>query len=638
MLSGVGRDLRRIVAATAVLFTLVAVLASPALAQSTARPENPGLLVDASTHYIVDPEAGSVSVNIDFLLANTTTDQQVTEFDEVLPEVASDVAASFRGRTLDVSRVGTVDGVSTWRVQLPSVLRPGRTVRLTLSWSMVSEDPAESGASVLINPAFVSLPVASVGSAGSLHAVDVTLPLGFRVIDAPGLTSISDTGAVRIGDSGALDSYVTTTVVATRLAALVPRRVAGLEMAVDVLGWPGDGRWSTEVVNAVKVMVPQLTEWLGTPPVDSIEIREGPAGAYPEVKPGAVVERSATLVVDSSADMGVLGRQLAGMWLASALPEIDWFGPAATAVFGTRAAQMFDPLATGPDETAAGFDPVAYSVVDSLVDEIGADGVAKVIPLVSSGSFTYPGPGDSTVGRLPADWRTLLDSLEEIGGSKKASDLFRRVMTDPADVSALDERASARFDLANLRKLAAGWELPIWIRLPMARWDFATFEVRRVVVDNTLAERNTLTESATAAGLDVGNFVRTAFESETDGMTTTDAVIEDQKSALSAVIEADRVVDSNSGLISRIGLIGTDVAAERAEISAAFEAGDFERARESSDALIGTIDGSNAVGILRVVIPAVIVLAVGSAAGELVRRRGRKSGGGGSEETSEPVA
>ncbi len=637
MSSGGVRNLPRIVAVSVVAFFLITALAAPALAQSVTRPDNPDLLVDASTHYTVDPEAGSVSVKIDYLLVNTTVDQQVTEFDEVLPDVASDVTASFRGRSLNVLRVGAFGGISTWRIQLPSVLRPGRSVKLVLLWSMVGEDPSEPGASVLINPAFVSLPVASVGGVGSLHAVDVTLPLGFRVIDAPGLTPISDTGAVRLGDSGTLEPYLSTTLMATRPTALLPRPVTGLDTTVDLLGWPGDAQWSAAVGKAVKAMVPQLTQWLGVPPVDSIEIREGPAEAYPEVRPGAVVARNVTLVIDSSADTGALGRRLAGIWLGSVLPDVDWFGPAAIAVFGTRAAQMFDPLASGPDETAAGFDRTAYSVVDSLVGEIGADGVAEVMTLVSHGAFTYPGPGDSTVAPLPADWKTLLDTFEGIGGSKKASELFRRVITDPADVSALDERASARADFATLQNLAAGWELPIWIRRPMAEWDFATFEVRRAVVNKTLAERDDLIESATVAGLDVGDIARTAFENETEGMAATNAVIKDQMSALKAIIEADRVINSNSGLISRIGLIGTDVASQRAGISVAFAAGEFDKARVSSDSLIKTIEGSNAVGILRIVVPAVVVLAVGLAAGELSRRRGRRSGGGGGEEVSESL-
>lgn len=635
MLSRVGRDVWRSVVVCSVMLASLIPLASPVAAQTHLQLHNTDLVVNAATHFDVDPAAGVVAVHTDYLLSNTSTEQRLTEFDELLLDVASDVSATSRGQTLDVLRIGAADGLATWRIQLPSALRPGRDVELSLTWSIAGGDPASGAYETLINAAYVSFPVVAVGGPGGEHSVDVTLPRGFRIVDAPGLTSTPSSDAVVLSDSGSLDTYAPVTVVATNPSALVPRRVADLDVAVDLLGWPGDAKWANEVTDAVGTIFPQLTEWLGMSPVETLEIREGSPDIYPELTPGMVVEGGTSLLVDWSPDLGLLGRQLAAVWLNGSLPEIDWVAAAAADVLGTRAAQVFDPLVEGPAADAADSNAVAYGVVDSLVGEIGESEFSQVMSLVADGAFTYPGPGAETIGPLPVDWRTLLDNLEGVGGSTQAANLFRRIETDPAHLSALDKRDSALIDLQSLEDLASGWALPIWIRLPLARWDFGTFEARLPVIENTLSQRDALSDEALAAEIDLGDFVRVAFESESHGMTVTDAAIADQVSALDRIVEAERVVDSNSGLISWIGLIGTDVAAKQSGIRASFESGSFDTTRELSDELVSTIEGSNAAGVLRVFIPGAILLLVGLGAGDLVRRRQGRSGSAAVEEMRE---
>jgi len=254
-----------------------------------------------------------------------------------------------------------------------------------------------------------------------------------------------------------------------------------------------------------------------------------------------------------------------------------------------------------------------------------------VMSSVDAGAFTYPGPGAESADPLPADWRTLLDSLRVEGGSNKADGLFRQLLTDPADVDALDQHAIALASFDKLTESAHGWQLPMWVRLPLAEWDFTTFEARRSEAEATLRDGDTLSEEGAAAEIDLGDYVKNSFERGANGMDDTNALIADQRSALEVVIETARVVDSNSGLLSRIGLIGTDVAARRSEIEGSFAAGRYDITRRLSDDLIKKIEGSNARGVLRVVIPSLVLAAIGFAVAEVVRRRRSRSPGAGEQ-------
>jgi len=177
----------------------------------------------------------------------------------------------------------------------------------------------------------------------------------------------------------------------------------------------------------------------------------------------------------------------------------------------------------------------------------------------------------------------------------------------------------------------------MWVRLPLAEWDFTTFEARRGEAVAVLLDGDTLADEGAAAQIDLGDYVKNSFERGANGMDDTKALIADQRSALEVVIETARVADSNSGLLSRIGLIGTDVAARRSEIDGSFAAGRYDITRRLSDDLIKKIEGSNARGVLRVVIPSVLMAAIGFAVTEVVRRRRSRSAGVG-EESAEASA
>jgi len=600
-------------------FTTLAV--SPVAAQGPIVPQNPDLMVNAATSYVVDSLSGSVAVDIEYVIVNTSADVPVTEFEQRLPLAASDLVVKSGSQLLGAVRVGTSGDTGSWIIPLITVLRPGRSVDVSLAYTLRSDAPGGADSEIVINPAFLMLPVSASGSTAALHAVKVTLPPGFDVVDAPGLVAGESAESLELNDSGVLAPYSPVVVLAVDTAMLASSSLADLGVAVEVRAWPGHDGWSRRMSEAANSIVPQLAAWFGVPPMDAIEVIEGPLAAYPDTVVATPVNGTSTLVIDESADTGELGRQLTQAWIGVVLPEIPWFGPAAIDAFGTTAARLFDPEASGPDITASGFNTDAHEVLDSFIAEIGGAKLASVMASVEAGEFTYPGPGAADADPLAADWHTLLDALRIKGGSIRTDSLFRQVLTDPAEVSAIDQHAIALASFNKLVEQARGWPLPMWVRAPLAEWDFATFESRRSEAEATLADSAALLEEGAVAGVDLGDYVKNSFGRGAGGMADTDALIADQRSGLEAVVETRRVVDANSGLLSRIGLIGTDVAARRSEIEGSFAAGRFEITRQLSDDLIRKIDSSSARGVLRVVIPSVLVAAIGFAVVEVVKRR-----------------
>ncbi len=631
MLDGVVRFIRRSTKAVVAVLMLLMASTMPALAQPTVRPDNPDVIVNASTRYVFDAEAGSVSVSVEYLLVNSSTDVPVTQLNESLPVAARDIEVRSGSQPLGAVRIGTSGNTGNWIIPLVTVLRPGRSVNVSLNYTLLTDDPSDPESTVVINPAYISLPVSSVGGPDGAHSVEISLPAGFTVIDSPGFVETDSPDSLVLTDAGASAPYSQVRILATNTSNLMKTAVRDLGVEIDVKGWPDHSAWSRLMSDATSSIVPQLTDWFGPPPIDVIEIIEGAADAYPELVVGEPLDGRVSLVITPTSDAGDLGRQLAGVWMGTVLPDVPWFGAAAIDSFGTTVARAFDPEASSPDETAVGFDSTAHVVVDSLLGEIGGGNLAGVISAVEAGEFTYPGPGADTADPLPSDWHTLLDTLRNRGGSVNAESLFRQMLTELSDLDSLDQHTSALTRYDKLTSEAGGWKLPIWVRLPLAEWDFDRFDARRVEIETTLTDAAVLSEEGDTAQIDLGEYVKNSFERATTGMDDTNSLIADQRAALDAILETRLVIESNSGLISRIGLIGTDVAARRSEIEGSFRAGRFDITRELSRKLIKTIEGSGARGVLRLVIPSLVITAIGFLIAEVVKRRRSGSVSGGKE-------
>lgn len=68
---------------------------------------------------------------------------------------------------------------------------------------------------------------------------------------------------------------------------------------------------------------------------------------------------------------------------------------------------------------------IAWWLVHQLVDEIGVDRMAEVTDAAFDGTIAYRGsPDPEPALEHGADWRRILDLLEEVGGSQRAAQVY----------------------------------------------------------------------------------------------------------------------------------------------------------------------------------------------------------------------
>lgn len=106
-----------------------------------------------------------------------------------------------------------------------------------------------------------------------------------------------------------------------------------------------------------------------------------------------------------------------------------------------------------------------------LSGEIGMRGLAEVIAAVADRTIAYRGDPDPERAAGPADWRRLLDLLEEVGGSELADDVFSAHVVTEAQAALMEERERARDAYRELGEAGLEWSPPTAVRLAMDDWE-----------------------------------------------------------------------------------------------------------------------------------------------------------------------
>jgi hypothetical protein len=258
-------------------------------------------------------------------------------------------------------------------------------------------------------------------------------------------------------------------------------------------------------------------------------------------------------------------------------------------------------------------------VVPVIVAEIGAAGVRTIIDDLRENAITYPGVV-AEEQPLPPDWRTLLDHFERVAGAEGIDELFRSAVIDPADAPLLDQRAAARVDYDALVFRAGGWTLPPYLRMAMAGWDFDTFRTEQGPVSEVIVRRDALLTWAESLELAPRDDAKAIFEAAQADMSEVTALLDEQEGALEAFDEAERLVNGDRGLLAAIGLLGNDVDADLASLRDAWAEGDYARVERDGHELAGVVEGAVGDGTIRLLVPALGLLAVWQVV-RLLRRR-----------------
>ena len=272
--------------------------------------------------------------------------------------------------------------------------------------------------------------------------------------------------------------------------------------AVTVRAWPEDGEWLDRVEDRLRRGLPELDRLIGLPwPVTGklvvtevhTPLLEGYSGIYHPDTEG--------IEISEDLDDLTIVHEASHAWFNSGLFDGRWINEGLANTYGTKALNGIgidtpppfdyprpDPAAfalndwpplgrISDDKTEArenyGYQ-TSFRVIQAIVTLTGDDGMRKVFAAAAAREIAYVGA--PTIEHRPAvaDWRALLDYLQERADSSNAETEFRLYVVGPADLPVLDTRATARQAYARLYADGQGWFPPFAVRSPMASWDFAT--------------------------------------------------------------------------------------------------------------------------------------------------------------------
>ena len=300
-----------------------------------------------------------------------------------------------------------------------------------------------------------------------------------RFIAASGVTTIAATDITDV-----TDWY--TIVVADRADALTEDRLDlpdGEHLVIRA--WPEDEEWRTRVRDLLEVGLPVLTSKVGLDwPVEGdlhvsevhTPLLEGSAGFfYTEEDRIEISEDLDELTIMHEASHAWfndrlfvgrwIGEGLADEYASRVLDEVSNGGLAPELVSrlspGAIALNDWGPPGRIDDDETSDREAYAYeaswAVVRALMEEIGEDGMRKVVAAAHAHRATYLGAGEPETIGYANDWRRFLDLLEEDGGAPHATDLFRIAVVSDAEKPLLEERSEARRAYANLVEAGDGW-------------------------------------------------------------------------------------------------------------------------------------------------------------------------------------
>ena len=662
--SGSRRVARLLVAGIAVAASLLRpAAASPAAA---APATDDGLALTSATTYTLVPDKSLVHVVIALTAKNTKPDlvRQTPSgtlttryfFESatigVQPE-ATAAAASF-GKQHLATTLAPDDGFSRLTVAFPADLYFGQTETVSVAFDLPGGAPRSESA-IRVGSAFATFSAWAFGDSGD---VQVVVPGGYDVTATGSPTQKSvDAGVSTVSATGiadATDWYAT--IVADRQDALTSDRLdlPGGEHLV-IRAWPEDTEWQTRVTGLLRTGLPELVDKLGLdwPVTGDIEVTEvhtplleGYAGIFhTDERLIEISEDLDELTIIHEASHAWFNENLfVGRWIdegladeyaSRVLDEVSngGLGPDPVSPTDAEAVRLNDwtfPGRIADEATRAretyGYD-AAWTAVRALVTDAGEAGMRDVLGAASRHETAYVGAGPAEKVPDAADWRRLLDLLDERGHATRADATFRRWVVTDDQAKVLDERAAARAAYTELVAVGDGW-LPGWVvRKPMGDWDFATATAAIDEADAVLATRRQIEQAAGRLGLPPPTTLKTAYEAEKQDLAPVQALADRQLALEASLADAADRASRERPPLTVIGLLGRDPDGELAAARAAFSSGDLDAADGDLAAVNGMLDGAVESGRERVAVAGLAgagVIAIGGAA-VFAGRRGRRT-------------
>ncbi len=665
-MTSVGSLRGALVRGAAVVALVLATLLGPAGA-SPALAADDALTLVSSTSYTLVPDGGLVHVTVDLTATNikpnlveqTPIGTRTTSFFFDAAEIAVQAEATgiraSAGKAKLTTKVTSQVGYTLLKVSFLHDLQYKESTKFRVDFDLPGGAP-RSDSDIRVGSAFATFYAWAFGDSGDVRIV---IPAGFDVettgssIDKSAAAGVTTLAATGINDTGEWYSVI----VADRHDALTRDRLdlAGGEHLV-IRAWPEDTEWEKRVGDLLRIGLPDLVDKLGLdwPVAGDIEVAEvhtplleGYAGVFYTTENRIEISEDLdelTIIHEAShawfnSDLFVgrwIDEGFADEYASRVLDDVSVGGLRPDAVTPTSEGTVDLNTWTHPgridDEETSNREHFGYeaswTVIRTLVHEIGEDSMRKVLAAANATEIAYVGATAPEKVTLKNDWRRFLDLLEESGGSTSAEDLFRRWVVSPDQEPLLDARHDARTAYAALLDAGDGWQPGYVVREPMSRWEFGRAGREMDEAEAILATRDEVATAAGTLGVAPPATLREAYEGATDDLDGVRDLASAQLATVTALEAATARVTAERDVFTSIGLIGEDPVARLAAASAAFSAGDTAAADATAASVDALVAGAADAGRGRTLVAGVAgagVLVLGGGGVVALRRRRRRT-------------
>ncbi len=620
------------------LVSTILVVVSP----TPASAEGDGLTLGSQTTFRLDPANEQILVEATYTVTNVspnrTQGNQIIQyyFEGVsmpIPPTATDlVVTGSNGRNLVVSvDSAAFEDFSVADVRFARNLFYRGTATFTLSYSLPSGEVRDELSYVRVNPAYAVFEAWGYGDENRVD-VRVEIPETFSV-DVEGSVHESWVeDGVRIYEATDIaDPSEFFLFIIARNDDALEQRTVELEdqRQARVLSWPGDTEWADFVESQLTVGLPILEEMVGLEfPDDDLEIVEsidpwllGYAGWY--------IQEEQRIEASEELDPNLILHEISHAWFTYELFDGRWITEGLANEFSSQAAKAGGETLLNPDRPATsgpgavdlnrwtnaysfgdqaferedfGYNASWY-VMRQLSDEIGIEGLARVIWAADQNLLAYVGEADAEPAeQFIDDWRRFLDLAEEAGGSEEATALFANYVLTSSQAAEVELRDAARAEYQDLVSLGGEWAAPLVVREAMGGWRFDEAGVEIRSASALLDRRDALVQTLQPLNLTFSDEIEIAYQevAEPKSFSAVWNLLGDHQAAAESLVLAEAATASERSVLEQIGLWGTDLSTQYADSRLAFEQGDTSGAMDLAEGVVAGFDAAGSAGNKRV--------------------------------------
>jgi tetratricopeptide (TPR) repeat protein len=487
-------------------------------------------------------------------------------------------------------------------------LYSGQSMPFVLKFDLVDKG-GSTDRDLRIGHNLMSFPVTAFGSPGTPGStVTVEFPSNFAVQEEyGGLTrAVYGSGEV-VFSSGVLTDATALNAWFTALQPVPPGsyRIRSLTigpLSVALRYWVDDVGWADQVERVLRDGYPILRDLigLGDPIGTTLTVEEASSeeiGGFSASYDAA----SGQVQVSYLADPFVILHEAAHMWFNGDLLSDRWADEGFASYYAQQAVdrlglddhspvltdqmrQAAVPLNDWVDagQSSSATDSYLYGaslrVAQLIAGEVGQANLQQVWGAARSGRAAYQplhSPQTEILGGGAADWRRILDLLEQISGLP-LSGIWRQWVVDPGQAPLLDQRAAAVTAYASDQGAAGAWDLPPEIRRSLDTWQFQQAGLFLAQARTVLNQRDQIVSQAAVEQTKPPSALRNVFEHS--GLVDATAEAADELAALQEMAAARAARPDNLDAARGLGLLGADPQADLAAAREAFASGDVSRA------------------------------------------------------------